>query len=104
MESKEFNQPEVVGDVDDCVESGCDQDGFPSGEEFNATIAETRADLDADDFDEDFELSPELEDCETTFVTLPEMDIILYIWNFPEPHTTLSTARRRIPAIPSCVG
>jgi hypothetical protein len=82
MESEEFNQPEEIEDEDDFLEPGCDADGFPNAEEFNAAIAEGSGNVDADDFDEDFESSSDLEDRKTMFDTLPEMDIIRHNLEF----------------------
>ena len=57
------------------VEEGGDGP-FPAAEKFNAAITEASADIDPDNFDEDFKPLEDEDSHETKFETLPEMEII----------------------------
>jgi hypothetical protein len=64
------------GSDDPCPQPGCDPDGCPNAKQFNAAVAEASADIDPDNFDEDFEPLENKDSHQTKFDTPPEMETI----------------------------
>ncbi|MGA2730199.1 MAG: hypothetical protein ABSE96_20510 [Terracidiphilus sp.] len=78
MEIEELKQCKEAeeGSGDSCPQPGCDADGFPNAEQFASAIAEASADVDPNNFNEDFEPLEHDDSRETMFNTLPELKMI----------------------------